>query len=340
MKMAARKKISIEIVEQRIRDAHGDVVKIKHDTYDGVAKKATFIDESFGEWTAFVTNVFLGHGHPLRGKQRSQETNLKKYGSISPLGNPEIRQMMKDTNLERYGVENPFCKGKVRDKFMQEFLEKHGVENPQQVKEIRERTLATNVERYGAEHPYQSPELLERAKQTCRDRYGVENPMQLEETRAKSRATCLERYGVENPAQDPEIYKKGLRKKRRFTEIEHWKTGEMLNCVGSYEAAFVKFFNDNKVDFDWQIAFAIPTAEAIHPDIRGKVYNIDAYVKSGEFAGNYVEIKGIWMQEVSRLKWEWFQSCHSNALLWTKDELKAIGILAAKSSRSLKKEVA
>jgi hypothetical protein len=326
------KRISIEVVEERVKAAHGDVVTLNRETYVGVAKKATFVDRDYGEWTAFVTNVTLGHGHPARGHEQSQQTNIQKYGSISPLGNSTVRKKLKATNVERYGVENVLCRGSsVRDTVKETMVIRYGVDNPQKVPSIKEKTKATHLLRHGVEFPYQSDVILKKAQGTYLKNYGVINPMQALETREKAQQTCLDRYGVRNPAQDPEIYKRSQASK--VTVVQHWKTSEELQCRCSYELAVVTWLNERHIDFDWQIPFAIPNADDVHAGIRGRVYYIDLLLKDGELGGTYVEVKGRWRQDISKLKWEWFNHTHPTAQLWTNDVLRALGILGGKTRK-------
>jgi hypothetical protein len=320
-------------VEKRIFDKHGDTVKIVPESYAGVAKKARFLDRDFGEWETFVTCVFNGHGHKLRGKQNSQKTNLKKYGSKSPLGNEKIRSKIETTNLLRYGCSNAFGNKAIRQAAKDTMLERYGVDNPQKNKEIREKTLATNVERFGVQHPYQSEVITQKMKQTNLEHWGVENPWQSPEIRDKIKSTCLRRYGAENPAQSSEAQKKSSEKQHRVTVVEHWRTGEKLKCIASYEAAFVEWCNKNRVDFDWQVKFVTPV---LTPGGKDSVYFVDTYIKTGTFAGTYVEIKGTFNRkngDVGRKKWEWFHAEHQNSQLWDKEVLVRLGILTSSIRR-------
>ena len=118
-------------------------------------------------------------------------------------------------------------------------------------------------------------------------------------------------------ARDPIVYSKGKSKMRASTTIIHWKTGKDIVCVGSYEVSFVKWCNQNRIDFDWQIPFKMPD---------GRTYIVDSFIKTGDFANNWIEIKG-YMYKIGKEKWEWFHKEHINSILWTKPVLKQIGIL-------------
>jgi hypothetical protein len=117
---------------------------------------------------------------------------------------------------------------------------------------------------------------------------------------------------------DPSVYSKARRAMRRSVLMRHWKTGEEITCVGSYEAAFVNWCNLNKIDFDWQLPHKMPD---------GRTYIVDAYIKTGEYAGMWVEVKG-YMSSVGREKWEWFHVAHpTTSQLWTQERLKQLEII-------------
>lgn len=325
--MGGRQPISLEEVQRRVFDAHGRTVKIVPETYLGVRFKATFEDVDYGRWETWVTNVTQGHGHAKRGREKGHQTNLMKYGSISPLGNRDVREKVEATNLERYGHKNVLGSDIIKERRDQTMIDRYGVKNPQQVPEVRSRTLATNVERLGVPHPYQSPEVLAKMEASNLERHGVKNPMQLEAVREKGRQTCLKRYGVENPAQDASINARALKNMHNVTELVHWKTGERLSCKASYEVAFVEWCNANMIDFDWQIKVVTPI---LTPKGKQSVYFIDARIKDGQFADTWIELKGTFNRkngEVGKAKWEWFHETHPNSQLWTRDVLVGLGIL-------------
>jgi len=327
----ARKTIDLEEVQRRVFEVHGDAVKIVPETYVGVRFKATFVDKDYGEWISFVTNVTLGHGHPKRGHLKSQETNLKKYGSISPLGSKSVRVKIEATNLQRYGHKNVLGAGSsVLEQRDQTMLDRYGAVNPQQVSEFREKTRLTNVERYGGNAPMSSLDVQQKSKDVCMEKYGVENVWSSPAMRKQIEETCMERYGVPNPAQSPEIYQKTLDGLHKITTLVHWKTGEKLKCNASYEVAFVEWCNENKIDFDWQIAITTPI---LTPAGRKSVYFIDAYVKSGKFENVWIELKGTFNRKnghIGKAKWEWFHSENPNSLLATGDVLKEMGVFQKK----------
>lgn len=176
----------------------------------------------------------------------------------------------------------------------------------------------TCIERFGTEMPFNLPELREQQRQTMFKRHGVEFPMQMQSVQDAMKRGCNEKLGVNYPLQNPEVFKKAQRSRAIRVTFSHWKTQEELVCIGSYERAFVQWCNTNEIDFDWQIPHKMPD---------GRVYIIDAFIKTGEFANTWIEIKG-WLTETGKEKWEWFLSEHpDDSQLWTKSRLEELRIL-------------
>lgn len=196
----------------------------------------------------------------------------------------------------------------VRDQAKTTCLQKFGVDNPLKIKEFHEMGILAAS----------SSEAREKARQSYLAHYGVENPLQSEAIKEKCKQTCLERYGVPFPLQNEEILQKNNRSRKKTVIILHWKTKKELVCTASYELAFVSWCNVNQIDFDWQIKHLMPD---------GRVYFVDAYIKSGEFKNTWIEIKG-WFPPNRREKWEWFNTLYpNNSQLWNFKKLKELKIL-------------
>lgn len=161
-----------------------------------------------------------------------------------------------------------------------------------------------------------------------REKLAVGNTPALSELRRKQRSkSSLEMWNdpikkleisKKLRARDSKVYSKGKSKMRNSKILIHWKTFESLICVGSYESAFVEWCNINKIDFDWQIAHKMPD---------GRTYIVDAFIKTGQYAGKWIEIKG-YMYKIGKLKWEWFNSLNpDSSLLWTKPVLQELKII-------------
>jgi hypothetical protein len=107
-------------------------------------------------------------------KYKRKETNLKRYGEITPSKNEHVKQKTKNTNLQKYGFNSTL-----------------------QNKDVKQKTKNTNLLKYGVEYPSQNQEVKNKVKQTCLKRFGVEYCLQSEEVKNKGKHTNIQKYGYE-----------------------------------------------------------------------------------------------------------------------------------------------
>ena len=107
--------------------------------------------------------------------------------------------------------------------------------------------------------------------------------------------TCRERYGCDWSAQNREVHLKQTQSGKRIYHRTHWKTGKEILCTGRYERNVVDMMNSMKIDFEWQIPFKMHD---------GRVYICDMYVPKWN---KYIEIKGFFYK-TGKEKWNWFKS--------------------------------
>jgi hypothetical protein len=286
------KRLSIEDIKKRLYDIHGDTLTLDESTYINTHAKCRLIDKEHGEWWATLHNIFLHkQSHPKRAVENRKQTNLKKYGHGCSLQSKEVQEKRKQTWLENYGCTNPSQNKEVQEKYRQTMLEKYGCENPSQNMKIQQKKKQTWLEKYGCEHPSQNKQVQEKTKQTM-----------------------VRKYDCEHPNQNPDIAQKAARSQATSTVLKHWKTGQEIVCQAGWEPKVVQYFNDRQIDFVWQIKFDMP---------NGKKYFVDCYLPEQDL---YIEIKG-YMRPISKEKFDWFKSEHSNTELWDRPKLKSLGIL-------------
>ena len=125
-------------------------------------------------------------------KDKTAQTNMARYGGVSPMASSEVRERIKTTMLDRYGVVNASS-----------------------LPEVKERRRRTVQERYGVDSVLSDPALRERARQTIREVYGVDNVSQSEVIKARKRESSMRRYGVPSTALDPDVRRRQLETLRR-----------------------------------------------------------------------------------------------------------------------------
>lgn len=102
----------------------------------------------------------------FNNRDKSKETNLKKYGVDNVFQSENIMLKAKQTLLEKYGVDNI---AKKRDFMESAYMRFLGVKNPQQLPEINKKTLLTRSLKY----ELQGAVPKEKLEKTCLEKYGT-----------------------------------------------------------------------------------------------------------------------------------------------------------------------
>lgn len=147
-------------------------------------------------------------------KEKSEETNLIRYGSRRPLGNEEIKLRAQATSMERYGSHSPLGNSDIRQKGTDTLIERFGVDNPSKSEEILEKTRQTVLDRYGTECSLSNEAVRAKSIETSMARYGVRYPVQSQMSKTKTIEANRERYGVDHHFQSEDF----KRKNREYLE--------------------------------------------------------------------------------------------------------------------------
>lgn len=330
---AESKKFDVETVKKKISEVHGNTVRIKEETYTKARNKATFIDKDFGEWECTAILVWRGHGHPHRG-------DLKKRKSFKNVND----RILKEHNSVVSMVESSYKKVTDRALFVdRDFGEfenlvnsvLHGVGHPARgrlsniennKKDFNEIKLKLFNIHGGLIDIKESTYVNTHTKCVFIDKEQGEfsalptnvlyhkqgHPSRRQENYEK---TCMKIYGVKNASQNLEVALKSARATTKRVVLNHWKTGEELVCIASYEVKTVSFLNANRIDYKWQPqVFNMP---------NGRTYRPDLFLIN---ENKWIEIKG-YMRPESKPKWDWFKTQFPTAELWDEKKLKEMGIL-------------
>lgn len=118
------------------------------------------IKEGYGKYcTIKCTNKNINH------KNSVKLTNNQKYGTDSPIQNPEIMVKIKKTNQLKYGVDNPFER---LDLVSNGFMRKYGVNHVSKVNGVSEKRKNTNKNKYGYDNNLNNPNILKTSHNTRR----------------------------------------------------------------------------------------------------------------------------------------------------------------------------
>lgn len=314
----ATPRVSVEELGLRLPD----YVDVDPSTYVGMKKICRFVDREYGEFWSVPSDVCKGHGHRMRANEKiskSKSTKLSDIESMLPdfitidrqtYINKQVKARFIDADYGDFwatpkNVLNGHCWHRSRmieEKRNVKFSVKEVADRLPSHIIIKEDTF-TNTANKAVFVDCEYGEWVSTPNQVM---FGSEHPKRALEDRKK---TNLERYGVPYAMQNREIFRKSQSSMRKSRTLNHWKTGEELVCVGSYELAVVTQLNKNRIDFSWQIPFSLSD---------GSVYYCDLYICELDL---YVEIKGWWMQELSKKKWEEFHAENKNSELWDRHVL-------------------
>lgn len=177
-----------------------------------------------------------------------EQTNLDRYGSKNPMGDPTIRERQQEnlkramsenadeiqrkrdaTNLERYGVLHPMQSDEVKSKVEATCMQRYGQKSTLHLPEVEAKTKATLLATLGVDNPAKSDIVRKKMEDTCIDRYGVPHPATMcPEIRTKFTATMVERHGVEHALQSPTILQQAI-DSRRETMSDPVKREDILS---------------------------------------------------------------------------------------------------------------
>jgi hypothetical protein len=186
----AHNKITVEVVKERVKKAHGDLITIREDTYVCVSKPCVFIHKIHGEWLATPDNVSRGHGHKLDSIKKIVQKNtipvqeiivrLKKvHGDVVKLEEDTYISMRENCTFIHsvYGkwTAKP-CKviiGRThpeasKEKYKTTMTDRYGVDNPNKNLELALRGARTNKQSTVKHHWETNEELICTASYECR----------------------------------------------------------------------------------------------------------------------------------------------------------------------------
>lgn len=295
-------RLTIDEIKQRIYENHGDRIKLDESTYKNTGTKVRFIDSEYGEFWYKPSHLFNKHtaGHPARKEDKRKETCKIKYGVEYVMQSKDVIKTRETNSLAKWGTKHYSQSDSGRE-----------------IKSATAQRLDVNVLISKIEEIHGDVITL-LPNQTYR---GIRQKLWFNDKEYGKWYTRPQ--NILSGQHHPERGRlNALSKIDTVEAIERWSDKKIIYAHAAYEIAFVKWCNKNQIDFDWQITFKMP---------NGRKYIVDAFIKTGEFANNYLEIKGWWRRVESKNKWEWFHKTYPNSLIWFYKDLQRIGIIHQES---------
>lgn len=98
--------------------------------------------------------------------RKREETSLKRYGTLTPLKNDEVKAKALETVLKKYGEIHHMKDSSVKARRAALHAEKYGVENPFQRQEIKDKIRSETMELHGVEYQTQIPAVKDKIAST------------------------------------------------------------------------------------------------------------------------------------------------------------------------------
>lgn len=220
---------------------------------------------------------------------KAHETNIKKYGCISPMMLDEYKQKAKDTSIKKFGVDSYSKTKECQDKKRITNLERYGYECSFQNESVKEKFRENNMKKYGVSYPSKLKEVQEKIKQTWQEKYGTENISQNEEIKKKKANTFYERYGVTSSLQLDSVrevwsrnaYETGSISTSKQQKYLHNLYGGELNYPISYYLADICLI-DEKIDIEYNGGghnLGVKTGKITQSEFNQKEYLRDNTIK-------------------------------------------------------------
>lgn len=318
--MTERQKLSLADIKLKLREKWGTRIKLRDKTFVDMYTKALFLD---GEHQFWNTPYRVLHGHLYRGRKVSQRQvpiSIAQARIDSSRGKNKIRIIEKSYKGISQKAEFEYVEtGERWVTHVKRVIRGDGPPSEKHTKlsQIRLLTHEEVQRRIDTKHGNQQIKMIGKYVNS----HTATKFINLVDKSTWYAKPYTVMYGSGSPSQR---IKKAARTLSSYPAIKHWKTDELCGVRSSYEYACICWLNKNQIDFDWQVPIKTPFLTRTG---KVSVYWIDLFLKSGQFANTWIEIKGRWRNGDNQHKWEWFHEKFSNSALWTLEKLQELNIM-------------
>ena len=257
-----------------------------------------------------------------------EATNLERYGSKNPMGNPEIQKRFKQSMMAAHGVESALKSPKSMEKLRQTTLKNYGVTNASQSPIVREKAQKTLLDRFGVDNAMKNAEIRSKAQATMTDRYGAAHTMSSPVLREKVKNTILERYDRDHHTQK-HIDKETIALLSDKTRLEEYMRTRSLNVaakeLGIYPGTVIRYWASHDLpplptgsSFELEIKTFLESLEVeFIRNTRSKIGTLELdfylpdYNLAIEFNGIYWHTSNVVDKNYHRRKYE---ACRDNGI--------------------------
>lgn len=169
-----------------------------------LSKNETVNKQRSKKMSAFYKNLTIEEKNEII--EKTQKTNIERYGHVCTLHNPDIAKKKINT------------------------WKNNGYTNPNKSADVRNKIQKTCNERYGGNAPTSSKKVIKLRDENCMKKYNVKNPVQLDDIKEKMKNTYKDRTGFDYPMQNPDVVDKVRNTFFRNEGLGKHKKGYRYKC--------------------------------------------------------------------------------------------------------------
>ena len=109
-----------------------------------------------------------------RCKSVKQHETIRRAGTMV-----DISEKRKNTNLEKYGTVSPLQNPAIKEKIEADCLAQHGIKHHIARQDVKEKCKETMIARHGYDSPFKDPEFQRKNRITVHNKYGCFRPSQI-----------------------------------------------------------------------------------------------------------------------------------------------------------------
>lgn len=292
---SGNKKLTQDEFITKSNDVHHGFYDYTNVVYVNVDTPVKILCKEHGFFEQTPYHHLQGRGCPICGRTKMEQTNLSKYGSVSPFGSSNVQEKVATTNLERYGVENVFALPEFQEKAAQTNMERYGNRHAASSDEIRGKIVETMQSRFGGNTSFSSKEIKEKAERTIEKLYGCRSAFGSEEIQERIKQTNLKRYGVPYSSMNPDIYAKSVDTNlERYGVSNPMKCNEIVNKVFESRRKNQTFSTSEPEELLYEALCGVFDENDIVRQYKDEKYPFacDFYIKSRNL---YIELNASWV---------------------------------------------
>ena len=182
------------------------------------------------------------------GSLKAKESTLINKGVTHHMKLNDVKEKTKQTNLKKYGCEYLQQSNVFKKKSKNTILKKYGVDHISKVKSVKEKVRKTNLDRFGVPYAIMNETIKDKRKKNNLKKYNIDNVSKLQFVKNKVKKTNLEKYNNENYLLSDDFFiksKKTMKNRWQSNNITKSEKFRKSNFSISKDSNYIKYIGDS-----------------------------------------------------------------------------------------------